>query len=313
MLYLTLRHYEYTCAVAQHGSLSAAAQALNVSQPALSTALARIEDHLGHPLFVRRRGTPLSLTPQGRDFAKAAQHLLDQAARLETQNGSSPVVQSLVIGCFSDLAPFVLAPALRHLRAALPDLTVTTRTLGFAQIIAGLLQGEIDLAVTYDLGLDAGFTRLVIDNRAPQALVPPDHDLAQHDSLSLAQLAREPLVLSQEGVSVQHMLALFKSLGLTPRISHRAASLEVLRSLAANAEGIGISYSAPPIRQSYDGKALVNIPIRDSCALEPVIITTHGAPKPDSAVAQAMHILSKTLRPQNPKPAAAGLRPSADE
>ncbi len=42
MLYLTLRHYEYICAVAQHGSLTAAAEALHVSQPALSTALVKL-------------------------------------------------------------------------------------------------------------------------------------------------------------------------------------------------------------------------------------------------------------------------------
>ncbi|MEP4036505.1 LysR family transcriptional regulator [Pseudophaeobacter sp.] len=295
MLYLTLRHYEYTCAVAQHGSLSAAAEALHVSQPALSTALARIEDHLGQALFVRRRGAPLTLTPQGRDFAKAAQNLVDQAAQLEAPNGASPVLQNLVIGCFSDLAPFVLAPALRCLRQAFPDLTVSPRMLGFSQLTEGLLRGEIDLAVTYDLGLDAGFDRQVIDRRAPQALMPPDHALAQYRSLSLAQLADAPLVLSQEGLSVQHMLGLFKTIGLTPRIAHRAASLEVLRSLAANGEGIGISYSAPPINQSYDGKALASIPISDSFALEPVIIASHGTPKADSPLARAKDVLSKAL------------------
>ena len=310
MLYLTLRHYEYTCAVAQHGSLSAAAQALHVSQPALSTALARIEDHLGQALFVRRRGAPLSLTPQGRDFAKAAQKLLDQATQLEAPNGTSPALQNLIIGCFSDLAPFVLAPSLRCLRQAFPDLTVSPRTLGFSQLTEGLLQGEVDLAVTYDLGLDAGFDRQVIDRRAPQALMPPDHALAQHATLSLDQLAHEPLVLSQEGLSVQHMLRLFKTIGLTPRISHRAASLEVLRSLAANGEGVGISYSAPPTSQSYDGKVLVSVPIRDSGALEPVIIASHGIPKPDSPLARAKEILSKTL---GANPRDAGLRPCADE
>jgi len=295
MLYLTLRHYEYTCAVAQHGSLSAAAEALHVSQPALSTALARIEDHLGRALFVRRRGAPLTLTPQGRDFAKAAQNLVDQATLLEATNGASPALQNLVIGCFSDLAPFVLAPALRCLRQAFPDLTVSPRMLGFSQLTEGLLQGEIDLAVTYDLGLDAGFDRRVIDRRAPQALMPPDHALARHRSLSLAQLADAPLVLSQEGLSVQHMLGLFKTIGLTPRISHRAASLEILRSLAANGEGIGISYSAPPINQSYDGKALVSIPISDSFALEPVIVASHGTPNADSPLARAKDVLSNAL------------------
>ena len=56
MLYLTLRQYEYVCAVGRHGSLSAAAAALNVSQPALSAALTKIESHLSQPLFMRRRG-----------------------------------------------------------------------------------------------------------------------------------------------------------------------------------------------------------------------------------------------------------------
>ncbi|OIQ35420.1 MAG: LysR family transcriptional regulator [Roseobacter sp. MedPE-SWchi] len=300
MLYLTLRHYEYICAVAQHGSLSAAAEALHVSQPALSTALARIEDHLGHALFVRRRGAPLSLTPQGRDFAKAAQNLVDQAIQLEAPDNSSPALQSLVVGCFSDLAPFVLAPALRCLRETFPEVTVTARALNFAQLTTGLLQGEIDLAVTYDLGLDAGFDRQVIHQRAPWALLPPSHPLTGHSRLTLTQLANEPLILSQEGLSVQHMLTLFKSIGLTPRIAHRAASLEVLRSLAANGEGLGISYSAPLITQTYDGKRLVNIPISDRCAREPVIVASHGNPKPGSPLARAKDRLSQALsqRPQ---------------
>lgn len=300
MLYLTLRHYEYICAVAQHGSLSAAAEILHVSQPALSTALARIEDHLGQMLFVRRRGAPLSLTPQGRDFAKAAQKLVDQATQLEAPDNSSPALQNLVIGCFADLAPFVLAPALRCLRQTFPDVTITARSLDFEQLTKGLLRGEIDLAVTYDLGLDAGFDRNVIDQRAPWALLQPSHPLTHHTSLTLSQLADEPLVLSQEGLSVQHMLTLFKSLGLTPRIAHRAASLEVLRSLAANGEGLGISYSAPLITQTYDGKQLVNIPISDSCAREPVIVASHGTPKPGSPLARARDRLSQALsqRPQ---------------
>ncbi|MEP2716031.1 LysR family transcriptional regulator [Pseudophaeobacter sp.] len=295
MLYLTLRHYEYICAVAHHGSLSNAAQALHVSQPALSTALARIEDHLGQALFVRRRGAPLTLTPQGREFAREAQSLIEQAARLEDPEGARAAQQNLVIGCFADLAPFILAPALRSLRQALPDLVTTTRTASFTSLTEGLLQGEIDLAVTYDLGLDAGFERQVIGHRAPQALVPPSHPLAQSKSVSLAQLAAEPLVLSQEGLSVQHMLTLFKSLGFTPRIAHRAASLEVLRSLAANGEGIGISYSAPALSHSYDGKALSRVPISDPEAPEPVVLVCHGRPKDDSCLARARAVLLEAL------------------
>lgn len=295
MLYLTLRHYEYICAVARHGSLSAAAEALHVSQPALSAALTRIEEHLGRALFLRRRGAALVLTPEGRRFADQAQDLLDRATRLEDPQAAA-AAQKIALVCFSDLAPFLLAPALKALRQALPELEVSHRACGFQPLIEALTSGEADLAITYDLGLDAGFSRTELDRVPPHALVPPEHMLAQRSAVSLAELADQPLVLSQEGLSVQHMLGLFRAQGLVPRIVQRAGSLELLRSLAANGEGVGISYSLPPGRVSYDGKPLCAVPISDPGAREPVILATHMQLPPQSPAARAHAVLDHVLR-----------------
>lgn len=296
MLYLTLRHYEYVCAVARHGSLSAAAQAQHVSQPALSAALSRIEEHLGQVLFLRRQGAPLALTPLGREFANRAQILIEQAAQLESRSSAILTTQKLVLGCFSDLAPFLLAPALRHLQDHLPDLAITPRVDGFTDLTDAMLRGDVDFALTYDLGLDAGFHRETLDFRSPHALLSPDHRLAGRQSLSLNDLAAEPLILSEEGLSVQHMLGLFKSLGLSPRIAHRAASLELMRSFAANGEGLGISYSTPPGQISYDNKPLTAIPISDSIAREPVILASHGASIPESPQVAAFAALTQLFQ-----------------
>lgn len=296
MLYLTLRHYEYVCAVARHGSLSAAAEALHVSQPALSAALARIEAHLGHQLFLRRRGAALALTPQGRQFADRAEQLLEQAAQLEDPGAATSAPQRLTLLCFADLAPFLLAPALKALRQALPEVEIRHHSCAFQPLIAALSAGEADLAITYDLGLDASFTRSELDRLAPHVLVPPQHPLAQRQSLTLAELADQPLVLSQEGLSVQHMLGLFRAQGLVPRIAHRAGSLELLRSLAANGEGVGISYSLPPGNISYDGKPLHAVPIRDRQAQEPVILASHASQPETSASARAHAVLLRVLR-----------------
>ena len=292
MLYLTLRHYEYICATAQHGSLSAAAEALHVSQPALSTALSRIEEHLGQALFLRRRGAPLTLTSEGRAFAERAQLLLEDAARLEAPGGTNQIARRLVLGCFSDLAPLYLAPALLCLRAAFPDLSLATRMLGFSELTAALAQGEIDLAITYDLGLDASFQRQILANRRPVAMIPPDHPLAGSASTRLRILAQEPLILSQEGLSLQHMLNLFHRQGLHPRIAHRAGSLELLRSLAANGEGVGIAYSAPDNPTSYDGKPLVTLVIDDAEAREPIVLASHGSPHPEAPSFKAAQLLT---------------------
>ncbi len=294
MLSLTLRHYEYICAVARHGSLSAAAEAVNVSQPALSAALSRIEDHLGHPLFLRRRGAALAMTPQGRLFAEKAQVLLEQAALLEDPKAASSGQQRLLLVCFSDLAPFLLAPALKALRLAMPEVEISHQACGFKPLITALSEGEADLAITYDLGLDAGFSRAELQRLSPHALVPPDHPLAGFGGISLTELAEHPLVLSQEGLSVHHMLGLFKTHGLVPRIAHRADSLELLRSLAANGEGVGISYSLPPGGMSYDGKALSAVRVTDAGAEEPVILAAH-ADLPETSVAHQAHGVLKEV------------------
>ncbi|WP_164661845.1 LysR family transcriptional regulator [Tropicibacter sp. Alg240-R139] len=296
MLYLTLRHYEYACAIAAEGSLSAAAARLNVSQPALSNALDRIDAQLGYPLFIRKRGAALAVTPQGRRFVERAEALLARAASLETGQDALPSTTRLSLGCFSDLAPFLLAPALQRLRQAYPKVSVSYRAAAFEPLIGALLDGSIDIAVTYDLGLDAGFTRTTLFHQAPVAVLPPAHDLAGGKGISLRDLSVHPLILSDEGLSAQHMLGLFRRHGLSPVVAHRTQSLEIMRSLAAHGEGIGISYAAPFASHSYDGQPLAMVPIQDQDASEPVILTRHGTGPGDPIIDDAMGILKEALK-----------------
>ncbi len=296
MLYLTLRQYEYVCAVGRHGSLSAAAGALHVSQPALSAALARIEEHLGHPLFIRRRGSAMAVTPEGRRFIAEAEALLADAARIEDPAHPRPGQQRLHLGCFADLAPFLLAPALRALRQALPDVTVSYRAEGFEALISGLLKGQVDLALTYDLGLDAGFHREALYHSHPHAVMAPDHPLSQEAAPDLAALTGFPLILSDEGLSAQHMLGLFRNRGLNPVVAHRAATLELLRSLAAHGEGVGISYANPPHACSYDGMPLLRRRIANPDLGEDVILVRHGTGPTDSTTGRAWQVLAELLR-----------------
>lgn len=300
MLYLTLRQYEYITAIARYGSLSEAADALHVSQPALSTALTRIEDHLDQQLFHRRRGSPLTLTPQGRRFAERAAALLDQAEKLETPGAAETAQRHIIFGCFTDLAPFFLAPALQALRVARPDLSFEFRSGSFESLIHDLIEGRIDMALTYDLGLDANFQRFELTRIVPHALMPPEHALATRGDVALSELARHPLILSHEGLSVQHMLGLFRGIGAKPRIAHRAASLELLRSLAANGEGIGVSYSLPPSGCSYDGQPLSAVPISDPDAPEAVILASHVSPTQNVDLDQIAGILADTLNTPAP-------------
>ena len=59
-----------------------------------------------------------------------------------------------------------------------------------------------------------------------------------------------------------------------------------MRSLVANRLGVGIGYCVPPTALSYDGLAVVAIPISDSGAVEPVIVASNGPPAPGSLIAR---------------------------
>jgi len=189
----------------------------------------------------------------------------------------------------------MLAPSLRILRAALPDLAISYRADPFDTMITALLKGDIDLAITYDLGIDAGFHRFELGQIAPRALVSANHVLSSQPEVSLEELSHHQLVLSQEGLSIQHMLALFKTHRLLPKVAHRASSLELLRSLAANGEGVGISYSQPPGTISYDGKPLVSIPISNPSAREPIVLVSHTQAHPGDALLTAQQALGAQL------------------
>lgn len=286
MLSLTLRQLEYATAVARHGGMTAAAQTLHVSQPALSVALAQLESLLGRPLFLRRAGGRLTPTAFGRGWLELAEAQLTALARLTDPNAAT---EDIRLAVFEDLAPSCLAPILTYAQNLAPHLKIITQVMDFETLSDALHKGKADLALTWDLGLQSDIARQTLARIAPHAILPPDHPLAHNASLTLAQLATESLILTDQGLSLGHMRGLFAQQGLTPQIRHRTASLDLMRSYAANGLGIGLSYTNPAARLSPDGKALVTRHVSDA-GTEPLILA-HLAQNPPSAAAQQLSAL----------------------
>lgn len=258
MLYLTLRQYEYIVGVADTGSLTKAAAQLNVSQPSLSVAITRVEQHLKRTIFLRGKGSAIEITPFGHRLIAKARSLLALGAEIEQDHD---VAQTWVLGCFADIAPWYMAPVLKKLGDRFPALTFVGREGRFADLGRDLAEGKIDFAISYDVGFEGNFTRRKLVDIAPVAFVATDHPLAQANTLELSDLKDMPLILFNEDLSEGFMRDLFTRINLTPVIQQKVASLEMMRSLAANGVGVGISYSCPPGHLSYDGKPLVTLPI----------------------------------------------------
>lgn len=290
MLSITLRQLEYATAIAGHGGMTSAAAALNVSQPALSVALAQLEAQLGQPLFLRRNGrvTPTSFGTAW--LAEAARQVQGIRRLVEGALPESPVR----LAVFDDLAPALLAPLIARLAEDGPRLA--PQVLGFEPLATALTGGGIDLALTWDLGLPPGIDRQELARVAPHAVLAPDHPLAGQPRLSLAQLAGQPLILTDQGLSLGHMRALFATRGLTAAIAHRTATLELMRSFAANGLGIGLSYSRPASAHSHDGRPLITRPLADAGA-EPLVLARLSGNPLSPAAARLCDMLPALLPP----------------
>ena len=270
---LTFRQLTYAIAAARYGSLTAAADALHISQPSISTAITQIEEYFGRPLFVRQRGAGISLTAFGQAFLAKAKEVIVNVEALESLADEGAVPHGeFVLGCFEDLAPYCVPPILARLAQKYSGINVIIREAGFDDIGRYLDDGVADLALTYDLGLPTNVVRIVLCELAPQALLPADHALASRSSVTMAELAREPIILTDQAQSWQHMLELFHMSGARPLRAVRTGSFELQRGMVANGLGVAIAYSRPFSDFSYDGRPLVRKPIADPLPLQRILL-----------------------------------------
>jgi DNA-binding transcriptional LysR family regulator len=270
---LTFRQLSYTIAAARHGSLTAAADALHISQPSISTAITQLEGYFGKPLFVRQRGSGIALTAFGHTVLSKAKEVLANVEALEALADKDAIAQGeFVLGCFEDLAPYCVPPILARLSSKYPAINVIVREEGFDSIGRHLDDGVADLAITYDLGLPTSVVRIVLCELAPQALLPADHPLSRQPSVTMAELAREPVILTDQAQSWQHVLELFYMRGVRPLHSLRTGSFELQRGMVANRLGVAIAYSRPFSDFSYDGQPLVRKPIADPLPMQRILL-----------------------------------------
>ncbi len=259
----TLRQLQYLIAVGEAGSVTLAAERVNVSAPSISTAIAQIEAELGLPLFIRRHAQGLVLTEAGRRIMEQARLTLAAARRIEETAAEivGRVQGPLHLGCLQTFAPILMPGLRRAFIAAHPGAMLHQSEAHQAALIDGLRQGRLDAALTYDLTIPTDLSFTALGRLPPHAILAPDHPLARQDRVTLADLAPEPLILLDLPLSSDYFLRLFDDAGLQPRIAERTGDIGMMRGLVAHGFGYGLSNLRPPSDVAPDGRPLVFRPI----------------------------------------------------
>ena len=290
MVRYTLKQLYYFSAVADQGGIAQAARVLNLSQPAIAQALNKLEDQYQLRLFVRQHSRGVELTSQGRQLYKMAQELLLQAQQQETSmrliaSGKSDTIR---LGCFHTLAPFYMIPLIQQLKQEYADIAVLGEELRQDHLLDKLLNKQLDLAVSYDMGItSSALTKSIIAKQTPHILLSKQHPLAMATSIKAEQLRGQAFVMFDGAGSKDYYQNLLRHLNLQPEIALVSSSMETVRSAVGNQMGFSITVMQPKTNISYDGTELVTLPIDDPCPDLAIVLLRLREVEPSPA----MHIL----------------------
>ncbi|MBY5401458.1 LysR family transcriptional regulator [Rhizobium leguminosarum] len=239
----TLRQVQYFVAVAEQGSVTRAAQNLSISQSSVTEALKELETDLGVELFERHpRG--LTITHNGHKFLRHATKILASVsdARTSFSGQQSALSGTLNIGVTSLVAGYVLSDLLARYRRACPGIEVSAIEDNGGYLEHLLVGGELDVAVMVISNLrDRMALQAEILETSPYRLwLPMGHPLVSADIISVADIAREPLIMLTVDEIEENTGKLLSALGARPHVAFRTRSVEAVRSLVATGAGVAL-------------------------------------------------------------------------
>lgn len=276
MVEITVRQLEYFLAVVDHGSISASARHLHISQAAVSVAIQQLERQLNADLLSRapaRRAQPTpagqSLIPHARRvisaLAEAAESVLDDRTELR---GTLRVLSTV------NVSPHVLPPLLDHFKRAYPDVEVQIAEAQPAEIHESLRSGEADLGLGYQRQSSPDFTETLVDDVRQHVMLPADHRFADQASIRLRDLEAEPFIMVDIPPSVERITQLMLDAGVSPRLTWTSQNFETVRSLVAHGLGWSFVNVIPASTTTYNGQHVAYVPIADEIPANPIVAMT---------------------------------------
>lgn len=214
------RHIQYFLAVAQHAGFTKAAEALHVSQPALSQQIRQLEESLGAQLF-DRSGRKTRLTDAGEVYLRYASR-----AAQELQQGQRAIHDvgdlsrgSLRIAFTPTFTTYLVGPLMEAFHRRYPNITLSLHEVAQEAMERQLLADELDVGIAFDEvhAQDIEATPLLVETLA--LVVGSQHPLAGERTIGLPALNAESLILLSQAFATREQIdRYFNQHGICPRV-----------------------------------------------------------------------------------------------
>lgn len=310
---MKLQQLRYVAEIVKHGNhLSAAAEALNTSQPGVSRQVQLLEQELGFEIFQRTRNRIIGVTEPGQHVLAIAQRVCTDIAALRTlksdmQSGNRGV---LTVGTTHTQARYVLPRVIESFVRQYPEVRLVLKQGDPEDICALVDMGEADMAIgTETVRAFPNLLKLPCFNLERSVVAPRGHPILSEPELTLEAVARYPLITYDPRYSGRwKVMKVFKDAGIEPKIVLNAIDADVCKTYVEMGMGVAIltsitfSPERDPALEARDAShifppSMINVALRPNIYLRPFVIDFISAIAPHITGAVLRNALREAPRP----------------
>jgi len=236
---VSLIKYEVFNAVIEYGSLTKAAEALNLTQSAISYSISNLESELGFSLLIRHR-SGVSLTSDGERILKYIRAILHAEEKMKQEAASITGLEvgTIRIGAFTSVCIKWLPGLMKRFKQDHPSIEIKILQGGYRDIEQWITNGSIDFGFV-SLPTAESFTITPLKEDRLVCIVPSNHPLSNKGRIRFEQLEEESFIVQKSGYD-NDINRLFKETGITLKNKFEMSDDQAIIAMVENNLGVSI-------------------------------------------------------------------------
>ncbi len=237
---MTIRHLKIFIAVADCGTMSAAAARLFISQPTVSQAVSELEKHYGALLF-ERLSQRLYITEAGKRLLSRARHIVESFDDMEAEMHRSGGFQNIHIGCSVSVGTFYINDILNLAEPEMPSCCFSVTVDNTSSVEQKILENQIDIGIVEGIAQSGELTLIPLFTDNLVLICGRKHRLTGAKSLTFGDLAGESLISREKGSYERNQFErLAEEMGIFFNRSWSCTNTEAVKNAVINNRGIAV-------------------------------------------------------------------------